>query len=56
VVFTPERQLRLAPRGNRARSHGDPQGRHLGFVEVADGEMTVFDFGDMTDKDLKLSS
>lgn len=56
VVLTPERQLRLAPRGNRARSHGDPQGRHLGFVDVADEEMTVFDFGGMADKDLRLSS
>lgn len=47
VVLTPERQLRLVPRGNLARSHGDPQGRHVGFAEVADEEMEPFDFGDL---------
>jgi hypothetical protein len=39
----------LAPRGNRARSYGDPQGRHFGFIEVADEEMAAFNFGDLKD-------
>ena len=56
VVLTPERQLRLVPRGNLARSYGDPQGRHMGFVEVADADMEVFDFGDLSDDDLHLAS
>jgi hypothetical protein len=55
VVLAPERQLRLVPRGNRARSHGDPQGRHFGFIKVADEEMAVFNFGDLRDEDLELS-
>lgn len=53
VVLAPERRIQLVPRGNRARSHGDPQGRHFGFIDIADEEMTVFNFGDMTDEDLK---
>ena len=56
VVLTPERQLRLVPRGNLARSYGDPQGRHMGFVEVADADMEVFNFGDLSDDDLHLAS
>jgi GNAT superfamily N-acetyltransferase len=56
VVLTPERQLRLVPRGNLARSYGDPQGRHFGFIEVADEEMAAFNFGDMKDEDLELSA
>ena len=56
VVFTPERQLRLVPRGNLARSYGDPQGRHLGFAEVADEDMELFDFGGLSDDDLQLAS
>jgi GNAT superfamily N-acetyltransferase len=55
AVLTPERQLRLVPRGNRARSYGDPQGRHFGFIEVADEEMAAFNFGDLKDEDLELS-
>jgi hypothetical protein len=56
AVLTPERQLRLVPRGNRVRSHGDPQGKHFGFIEVADEEMATFNFGDLKDGDLELSS
>jgi GNAT superfamily N-acetyltransferase len=55
AVFTPERQLRLVPHGNRARSHGDPQGRHFGFIEVADEEMAAFNFDDLKDEGLELS-
>lgn len=47
VLLTPERQVRLVPRSNLARSHDDSQGQHLGFAEVADEEMKVFDFGDL---------
>ncbi len=50
VVATSERQIKLVPRGNLARSHGDPQGRHFGFVEVVDEDMTVFDFDNLTDE------
>lgn len=56
VVTTPARQIRLVPRGNLARSHGDPQGRYCGFVDVADEEMTDFPFGDLHDDDLRLAS
>ncbi|HRQ38657.1 MAG TPA: GNAT family N-acetyltransferase [Chloroflexota bacterium] len=51
VVATPERQIKLVPRGNLARSHGDPQGRHCGFTQVTDEEMKLFDFGDLMDGD-----
>ncbi|MFO7679122.1 MAG: GNAT family N-acetyltransferase [Chloroflexota bacterium] len=54
VVFTPERQIRLAPRGNLARSYGDPQGKHLGFAEVADEDMELFDFGGLPDDEVQL--
>jgi hypothetical protein len=51
VVATPERQIKLVPRGNLTRSHGDPQGRHFGFVEVVDEDMTVFDdFDSLSDE------
>lgn len=56
VVMTPEQQIRLVPRGNLARSHDDPQGQHLGFAEVADEEMEVFDFGDLSDDEIQLAS
>lgn len=56
VVLTPEQQIRLTPRGNRARSHDDPQGLYMGFIEVADEEMTAFDFGGLTDEELNLSA
>lgn len=55
VVLTPERQIRLVPRGNLARSHDDPQGKHLGFVEVADADMEPFDFGDLSDDEIQLA-
>ncbi len=55
VVFTPERQIRLVPRGKLTRSYEDPQGMHFGFIEVADDELTAFDFGNFSDKDLELS-
>lgn len=56
VVFTPERQIRLVPRGNLARSYGDPQGKHLGFAEVADEAMESFDFGGLPDDEVQLTS
>jgi GNAT superfamily N-acetyltransferase len=56
VVLTPERQIRLAPRGNLSRSFGDPQGRHLGFAEVADADTEPFDFDGLSDDELQLAS
>lgn len=55
-VLTPERQLRLVPRGNLSRSYDDPQGRHFGFAELADADMEVFDFGDLSEGDIQLAS
>lgn len=54
VLFTPERQIRLAPRGNLARSYGDPQGKHFGFAEVADEDMELFDFDGLPDDKVQL--
>ncbi|MCA9925032.1 MAG: GNAT family N-acetyltransferase [Anaerolineales bacterium] len=56
VVFTPERQIRLVPRGNLARAHDDPQGKHLGFADVADADMEPFDFGGLSDDEIQLTS
>lgn len=55
VVFTPERQIRLVPRGKLTHSYEDPQGMHFGFVEVADEDLTIFDFGGLSDEDLQPS-
>lgn len=52
VVLTPERQIRLVPRGHLARSHGDPMGMHMGFAEVADEDMKPFDFGGLSDEEI----
>jgi GNAT superfamily N-acetyltransferase len=56
VVLTPEQQIRLVPRGYLARSHGDPQGRHFGFVEVADADMEPFDFSNLSEGDIEVAS
>ena len=56
VVLTPEQQIRLVPRGNLSRAYGDPQGRHMGFVEVADADMKAFDFGNLSDDNIQLAS
>ena len=43
-------------RGKSDAFHQDPQGMHFGFVEeVADDDLTVFDFGDLSDENLHLS-
>jgi GNAT superfamily N-acetyltransferase len=55
VVFTPDRQIRLTPRGELTRSYEDPQGLHTGFIEVAEADLTAFEFENFSDKDLKLS-
>jgi hypothetical protein len=55
VVMTPDRQIRLVPRGYLDRSYGDSQGKHMGFAEVADAEMKPFDFGSLSDDELKLA-
>jgi hypothetical protein len=43
AVLTPERQLRQAPRVQGERGYGKPQGKHFGFVEVANEDLMPFD-------------
>lgn len=48
-VMTPDYQPRAVPRGNRERALVDPQGKHFGFIELADKDMTTFNFENMGD-------
>lgn len=47
VVLTSDYQPRSVPRGDRERALADPQGKHFGFVDVADEDMIIFDFENM---------
>ncbi len=53
VVSTPEQQIRLVFHGSIDCFHDDPQGKHLRFAEVADANMAPFDFGNLSDAQLK---
>jgi len=44
TVVTDAFQPRSVPRGDRERAQLDPLGKHYGFIEVADKDMTLFDF------------
>ncbi len=48
-VMTPDYQPRAVPRGNRERALVDPQGKHFSFIELADKDMTTFNFENMGD-------
>ena len=46
-VMTPEFRPRAVPRGDRKRALADPQGKHFGFIKLADKDMVLFDFKNM---------
>ena len=44
VVIAANGQPKAVARGNRTRSFASPFGKYLGFIDVSDEELTVFDF------------
>lgn len=48
-VMTLDYQPRAVPRGDRKRALLDPQGKYFGFIELADKDMTIFNFENMGD-------
>lgn len=51
AVLTPERQIRQVPRVQGERGYGEPQGKHFGFVEVANQDLAPFDFTHLSASD-----
>jgi hypothetical protein len=56
AVLTPERQVRQVPRVQGERGCGEPQGKHFGFVEVANEGLMPFDFNGFSAGDVELRS
>lgn len=50
-TMMPDNQPWAAPRGDRERALADPQGKHFGFIELADEDMKLFSFENMGDAD-----
>lgn len=44
VVLSSDFQPRSVPRGDRQRALASPQGKHFGFAELRDDDLTLFDF------------